>query len=127
MANVLCIEDEKVFRENLAEILISEGYRVKSFSDGADALDYLKNLHTDPPEVIICDINLPQVSGYEFIRRLRIIDNPAAHIPVIFLSAMGQKQDILKGLSLNAIDYLVKPVDFDLLLNKLKELIEPSI
>lgn len=121
MANVICIEDEKVFRENLAEILISEGYRVKAFGDGANALDYLSTLKGEPPEIIICDVNLPQVSGYEFIRRLRIINNAAAHTPVIFLSAMGQKQDVLKGLSLNAVDYLVKPVDFDELLGKLKE------
>ncbi len=122
MVDIICIEDEEVFRENLTQILEIEGYKVKAFRDGAEALDFMQSLSIELPKVIICDINLPQVSGYEFIRRVHMLDTKIASIPIIYLSAMGQKQDIIKGMALNAKDYLVKPVDFDLLISKVKSL-----
>lgn len=122
MVDIICIEDEEVFRENLTQILEAEGYVIKAFSDGAEALNYMNYPEDGLPKVIICDINLPQVSGYEFARRIKAMDDKIAEIPVIYLSAMGQQQDINKGMSLNVADYLVKPIDFDILTSKVKSL-----
>ncbi|AIF80915.1 putative two-component response regulator receiver protein [endosymbiont of Acanthamoeba sp. UWC8] len=122
MIDIICIEDEEVFRRNLTEILEAEGYKVKAFSDGAEALNYMQSPHEGLPKIVICDINLPQVSGYEFVRRIKMLDSQAASIPVIYLSAMGQKQDIVKGMALNVADYLIKPIDFDILTSKVKSL-----
>lgn len=105
MKQILVIEDEYDNCKLICDILKSQGYRVLAAADGASgiqlALDYL-------PDLIISDINLPEVDGYRVLAVLR--QNPATlSIPFIFLSALGEAQDIRSGMGLGADDYLTKP------------------
>lgn len=116
---ILCVEDEAEIRENMAGILESEGFEVLQASNGQEGLQvFLDNR----PDLIISDIMMPELSGYDFLKAVREnknIDN--SNVPFILLSALGQKDDIINGIDLEASDYLVKPVDFDLLIAKIKE------
>lgn len=107
--NVLYIEDEKNIRENITktlEILVSKVY---SLENAKDALEIFK---TNRIDIIISDINLPKIDGIEFIKKIRQIDN---YIPIILLSAYTQKDYLLEATKLKLVDYLVKPIDFNIL------------
>lgn len=94
-------------RENTAEILELSGYEVTTASNGKEGLEQLKNEH---PDLIICDIMMPELDGYGVLHI--ISKNPAtAHIPFIFLTAKVEKADIRKGMNQGADDYLTKPFD----------------
>lgn len=116
---VMCIEDEANLRSNLVEILRSEGYNVRDFCDGLEALDFLQNLGGNLPDIIVVDINMPQINGLEFVRRMKALGSHFQNIPVIVLTAMSHDQYKSKADTLNIADYLVKPVDYDLLLEKI--------
>lgn len=111
--NILYIEDEKNIRENISktlEILVNQVFSVEKVED---TVDILKNNRID---IIISDINLPKVSGIDFIKRVRKMDY---YIPVILLSAYTEKDYLLEATKLKLVDYLVKPIDFNLLNNAL--------
>ncbi|MES2677744.1 MAG: response regulator [Pseudomonadota bacterium] len=116
---ILCVEDEVDIRENLAGILESEGFEVLQAEDGKQGLEIFLEQR---PDIIISDIMMPQATGHDLLKAIREnkeIDN--SNVPFILLSALGQKEDILRGINLEASDYLVKPVDFDLLIAKVRE------
>lgn len=105
MKQILIIEDEYDNCKLISDILKAEGYRVLAAADGRTgielAIDYL-------PDLIISDVNMPDVDGYRVLTALR--KNPATmSIPFIFLSALGAEQDIRSGMGLGADDYLTKP------------------
>ncbi|MCE3255230.1 MAG: response regulator receiver sensor signal transduction histidine kinase [Rickettsiaceae bacterium] len=116
---ILCVEDEIDIRENLVGILESENFEVVEAENGKRGLEVFLEQH---PDIVISDIMMPEVDGYELLKSIREnknIDNN--NVPFILLSALGQKHDILKGISLEANDYMVKPVDFDMLIAKIRE------
>ncbi len=116
---ILCVEDESDIRENLAGILESEGFEVLQAENGMQGLEIFLE---QKPDIIISDIMMPDFTGHDLLKAIRedkTIDN--SHIPFILLSALGQKDDILRGIAMEASDYLVKPVDFDLLIAKVRE------
>jgi len=116
---VLCVEDEIDIRENLAGILESEGFEVLQAEDGNRGLEVFLE---SQPDIIISDIMMPNSTGHDLLRAIRENQNISNNtIPFILLSALGQKEDILKGINLEASDYMVKPVDFDLLIAKIRE------
>ena len=125
VGKVLCVEDEQDIRENIADILRDEGYEVFEAGDGKEGYDtFVEN----KPDLVISDIMMPGVDGYALLKMVR--ENKATrknNVPFIFLTALGHKENVLKGVSLSANDYLVKPIDFDLLLAKVKEKTENSI
>ncbi|MBE9079365.1 response regulator [Romeria aff. gracilis LEGE 07310] len=105
MSKILIIEDETAVRENLLDLLEAEDYDVVSAENG-----YLgtKWAMEHIPDLIICDVTMPEVNGHEVLESLR--QNPeTATIPFIFLTAMADKTDIRKGMALGADDYLTKP------------------
>lgn len=107
MSKILLIEDNVEVRENTAEILELSGYEVTTANNGKEGLERLKNDH---PDLIICDIMMPELDGYGVLHI--ISKNPAtAHIPFIFLTAKVEKADIRKGMNQGADDYLTKPFD----------------
>ena len=116
---VLCVEDEQEIRDNIAEILKDEGFEVLQAGNGKDALDIFLEQH---PDIIVSDIMMPEMSGYDLLKAIRdndkISDN---NVPFILLTALGQKDNVVKGVDLMANDYLVKPIEFDLLIAKIKE------
>jgi DNA-binding NarL/FixJ family response regulator len=106
MTTILLIEDNASLRRNLAEMLTLEGYRVQVAADGAEGLQQLR---AERPDLILCDILLPVVDGYEVLAQVRA-DPATAALPFIFLTARGEMPDLRLGMSLGADDYLPKPV-----------------
>lgn len=116
---VLCVEDEQDIRENIVEILRDEGFEVFEAQDGKHGFELFQRAK---PDIVISDIMMPQLDGYgllKLVRESKTAGNPL--IPFIFLTALGQKDDIIKGTNLSANDYLIKPIDFDLMIAKVKE------
>ncbi len=107
--NILYIEDEENIRKNITkalELLVSKVFSIENIED---SYEILKNNRID---LIISDINLPKKNGIEFIKDIRKSDY---YIPVILLSAYTDKEYLLEATKLKLVDYLVKPIDFDIL------------
>lgn len=107
MKNVLIIEDNQDVRENMAEILELENYAVRTAENGEKGVEIAKLLK---PDIIICDIMMPKLNGYDVLLRLRE-DNTTASIPFVFLTAKTERIDVRKGMNLGADDYLIKPFE----------------
>ncbi len=117
---ILIIEDDNDLRETTTELLASDGFEVFAAPDGAAGIQLaLRNL----PDVIVCDINMPGITGYEVFNMLQQITTTSA-IPFIFLSAKSSKEDILAGLHLGADDYITKPFEISDLVEIIKKRIE---
>src|SRR5918993_2758962 len=107
MKKILLIEDSQDIRENIAEILSLANYEVAEAENGKIGVEKAKKEH---PDLIICDIMMPQLDGYGVLHLLGK-DPVTAGIPFIFLTAKSEKDDFRKGMNLGADDYLVKPFD----------------
>lgn len=112
-ATILWVEDEQDLREILAEELVDAGYAVVQAVNGQDALHRLKDCR---PDLILCDIAMPVMDGYELLRLIRETMAHLADVPFVFLSAQDGSDQITQGKYAGADDYLVKPVNFDLML-----------
>ncbi|MBJ7880168.1 response regulator [Gelidibacter salicanalis] len=105
MKKVLIIEDNADVRENTADILELAGYKVATAENGKVGVAIAKQLL---PDIIVCDIMMPELDGYEVLQDLNK-NTKTASIPFIFLTAKTEKIDIRKGMNLGADDYLTKP------------------
>lgn len=101
---ILIIEDDKFLRELIARKLENEGYMIAEAIDGEEGMKKIKD---ETPDLILLDLILPGIDGFEVLTRMKQEPTLAA-IPVIVLSNLGQREEIEKGLKLGAIDYLVK-------------------
>ncbi|MCK9533108.1 MAG: response regulator [Pseudomonas sp.] len=110
---ILCVEDEVDLREILVEEMRDAGYQVIEASDGKEALVVLQQTR---PSLILCDIAMPRMDGYQLLQHIRVQHSELADVPFIFLSAQDQIGQIVSGKHAGADDYLVKPVNFDLML-----------
>lgn len=106
---ILIVEDDADLREMMAQLLTLEGYRAETVANGRDALDYLQ--HGDRPDLILLDLMMPIMDGWEFRRRQRE-DPSLASVPVVVLSALDQT----RAADLGGTAFLKKPLDFDRLL-----------
>jgi CRP/FNR family transcriptional regulator, polysaccharide utilization system transcription regulator len=107
MKKILLIEDNSEIRENIAEILSLANYQVLEAEHGKAGVELAKK---EKPDLIICDIMMPQLDGYGVLHMLS--KNPeTSSIPFIFLTAKSEKEDFRKGMNLGADDYLIKPFD----------------
>ena len=113
MKSILVIDDNADIRENTAEILELAGYKVSTAENGKKGVELaLKN----KPDVIVCDIMMPELDGYGVLHLLR--KNPESqNIPFIFLTAKTERSDLRKGMEMGADDYITKPFDDIELLN----------
>ncbi len=102
---ILAVEDDAAIRDMLNFTLRQSGFVCESVSDGEKGLEWLKQ---QQPDLILLDWMLPGISGIEFIQRLRA-NEFLASIPVIMLTAKGDSEDMVKGLSVGADDYMNKP------------------
>jgi two-component system sensor kinase len=112
MTKILVIEDQSEVRQNLEDILSLENYDVVTASDGEQGLDLAKQIL---PNLILCDVMMPKLSGFEVLRSLRQ-DPQLATIPFILLTAKADHAAIRQGMTLGADDYLTKPFSLDDLL-----------
>ena len=104
MRKILIIEDDKFLRELISKKLDSEDFETISAVDGENGLKILKE---KKPDLILLDLILPGMDGFEVLSRIKA-DPMLSSIPVIILSNLGQREDVEKGLKLGAVDYLVK-------------------
>lgn len=102
---ILVIEDEALTRDNIALILRMEGYETATAPDGKQGV--AAALETRP-DLILCDITMPDADGYTVLRQVREHE-PTRNTPFIFLSARGDRADLRHGMNLGADDYLTKP------------------
>lgn len=105
--SLLLIDDDPNLILLVKDYLEFRGYKVDTAENGQDALQMLSN-HT--PDMIICDVMMPEMDGYTFVDNIRQ-DRRTSWIPVMFLSAKGQSQDRVKGLTMGADVYMVKPFE----------------
>jgi two-component system alkaline phosphatase synthesis response regulator PhoP len=116
---ILIVEDDPSFSRAINHIIQKEGYDVITADNG---LSGLRMAQGDKPDLLILDVMLPGLDGFEICNRLRR-DPPTAILPIIMLSAKGQETDKIMGLKVGANEYLTKPVDRALLLEKITSLL----
>jgi DNA-binding response OmpR family regulator len=109
---ILCIEDDSETAGLIAEELIDRGYQVALASNGDEGFDAIL---TSPPDLVLADINMPVISGFELLERLTGIEPRFATVPFIFLTALADRASELRGWRLGADDFITKPVDFEIL------------
>jgi DNA-binding NarL/FixJ family response regulator len=106
MKKILIIEDEPEMRRNIATVLRFEKYEALVAENGRTGLELAREAK---PDLILCDVMMPQLDGYGVLQALRE-DAELSLIPFIFLTAKGEKEDLRSGMNLGADDYLTKPV-----------------
>jgi CheY-like chemotaxis protein len=119
MKKVLIIEDTLQIRENIAELLEIKQYQVLLASDGEEALQLIRDT---PPDLVICDVKMPKMGGFELKKALNNQDG-LSEVPFIFLSAAAQKTDVEQGRSLGAAAYLTKPFKMSELIDWVERLL----
>jgi DNA-binding response OmpR family regulator len=109
---ILCIEDDRETVALIVEELIERGFEVTIAHDGRSGLAaILKNM----PDLVLSDISMPVMSGFELLERLTALEPRFARMPFVFLTALTDRDNELKGRQLGADDYVTKPIDFDML------------
>ena len=116
MAKVIVIEDETELRQLMVDELEDAGHETLEAADGVDGLSTILK---ENPDVIISDIGMPRMNGFELKEKLQTLPDHRP-TPFLFLSALAFQQAIDKGLAIGADHYLTKPVDFDDLLSRVK-------
>lgn len=114
---ILLAEDEIDLNNIVTKYLKKNGYSVESVFNGEEALDYLEY---DEYDLIILDIMMPKINGFEVIKKLRGKGN---HTPILLLTARNSSEDKVKGLDLGADDYIVKPFDFNELTARIRTIV----
>ena len=120
MFNILVIDDEKNIRFAMKEILENEKYNVITASDGVEAFEKFATAHID---LVIVDIMMPNMDGYEFTKELRALNE---ELPVLMISAKQLPDDRKKGFVVGIDDFMTKPVDAEELLLHVKALLRRS-
>jgi len=122
MAKILIAEDERDIGELIALTLRFNGHEVVTTRDGAEAV---ARAQTDQFDLILLDVRMPRMNGYEACRLLRTIE-ATREVPIIFLSAKGQEAEVQAGLEAGADRYILKPFAPDLLIRKIAEVLGES-
>ena len=109
---IFCIEDDRETAALIAEELIDRGYAVTLARDGGEGLAaILKTM----PDLVLSDISMPVMSGFELLERLTELAPQFSKMPFVFLTALTDRDNELRGRQLGADDYVTKPIDFDVL------------
>jgi two-component system response regulator ChvI len=116
MATIALVDDDENILASLKVLFESEGYTVRTYTDGATALAALSET---PPDIAILDIKMPRMDGVEVLRRLR----QGSNLPVIFLTSKDDEMDEVVGFNVGADDYISKPFSQRLLSERVKALL----
>jgi len=114
--NILVIEDDSSIRENLQELLQAHGFEVASYPNG---LAGLAAIQEQLPDLVLCDIMMPKMDGYEVLQALKSSDK-TANIPFIYITAKADRADQRLGMELGADDYIIKPFSSKDVLNAIE-------
>ncbi|HEX3889211.1 MAG TPA: response regulator, partial [Verrucomicrobiae bacterium] len=104
---VLVVDDEEQNRTLLCDSLEARGYEVAEAKSGMEAFE---KIAVRPPDVVLLDVMMPQMDGFEVCRRLKT-DSKTEHIPVLMVTALSERKERLMGIAVGANDFLNKPVD----------------
>ncbi len=118
-ANILIVDDDDEIREVVKVLLSSEGYSVAAAGSGGKALEYLSSDDGPRTKLVILDVMMPDMDGYETCKKIRGISN----VPILFLTAKSSETDMLKGFMSGGDDYLQKPFSYTELAVRVKALI----
>ncbi|MGC9070733.1 MAG: response regulator transcription factor [Elusimicrobiales bacterium] len=120
MKKILVVDDDVIFRHLVKELLEDNGYEVHTAKDGVDGLEKLK---IEKYDLVILDVNMPNLNGFETLSKIRE-DEELFDIPVIMLTVKAMVNDQIQGFEYGADEYLTKPFENDILLAKVKALLE---
>lgn len=122
MKKILVVDDDATLRMALTRYLEKRGYQTQDVASGTEALLVFEQ---DPPDLVVSDVMMPEMDGFEFCRRLRSTRSGQL-VPFIFLSSKGEVEDRVQGHSIGADDYLIKPFEPRELLAKIESQLERS-
>jgi DNA-binding response OmpR family regulator len=103
---ILLAEDDPDVADIVSHVLSADGYRVEVARDGADALERFERCS---PDLVVLDVMMPQLTGFEVLSRLRELEDEGRAVPVLMLTARASQDDIVKGFDLGVSDYVTKP------------------
>jgi DNA-binding NarL/FixJ family response regulator len=104
---ILVIDDDAMMRRQITALLAEEGYATVEARNGREGVTLAAK---EKPNLVLCDITMPEMNGHRVLEAVRA-DGAIAHLPFIFLTGWGEKEDLRTGMNLGADDYLVKPVE----------------
>ncbi len=116
---IIIVDDDRDTRELLAMALESEGFEVASAANG---LRLISSLQLRRPHLILLDVNMSWIDGFELCKAVKKNES-FRDIPVVFVSGRGEPEDRRKGMEAGAADYFVKPLDLNILLARIRELV----
>lgn len=119
---ILLADDEEDIKTVMRLFLEEKGYDIITAFDGLDAIDVTR---TEKPDLILLDIMMPVINGFEVCQKLKA-DVATANIPIVMLSAAAHADSVKKGLDAGAVDYLVKPFDPEKLEEVIQRILEPK-
>ena len=109
---ILCIEDNRETAALIEEELAEQGYEVLLAHDGQEGFGAVLKLM---PDLVLCDINMPLMSGFQVLEQLTALEPRFNDMPFVFLTALADRENELLGRQLGADDYVTKPIDFEIL------------
>jgi len=109
---ILCVDDDREIAALIADDLTNRGFNVVTAYDGHEGFVAILKLM---PDLVLCDISMPIMSGFEVLERLNALAPRLGHIPFVFLTALTDRENELHARRLGADDYVTKPIDFDML------------
>ncbi|MCH5263977.1 MAG: response regulator [Lachnospiraceae bacterium] len=118
---IVAVDDSNVVLKTLKNVLDKEEYELHAFTNGTRALEYLEQ-KDKMPDLIILDIEMPIMSGYDVLKRIKTIVH-LKRVPVIFLTSHNEKQQVVQAVTDGVKDYVVKPIDKEVLLKRVHSLL----
>lgn len=118
--SIVAVDDSGIILKML-EKLLGEEYAYSGFSKGMRALKYLKE--AQPPDLIILDIEMPEIDGYAMLDMIRKKDE-LKEVPVLFLTSNNGKEDVVKAIRAGVNDYIVKPIDENVFMDKVRKILK---
>ena len=119
MQKIILIDDDQNILTSLEMVLKSAGFAIEAFTDGLEAIDYIRD---NGAEIVLLDIKMPRIDGLEVFTRVRKFSN----IPIVFLTSKDSEMDELIGLRIGADDYIRKPFSHKLLVERIKSILRRS-
>ena len=120
MIHILLVEDDKNISSTVSYYLQSEGFAIHTAKSVKEGIENIKNNNYD---LMLLDINLPDGTGYDLYKKMKVVQE----IPTIFLTALDEEKDIVKGFDLGADDYITKPFHAGELLSRIKNVLRHNI
>ena len=117
---ILVVEDDPVSLKLVTEILKKQNYETEATESADKAIEWLKKSET--VDLIISDVMMPEIDGHKFLQLVRA-NSRFRETPVIFCTALGERSDVIRAVNLGITDYIVKPVDANILLSKVKKIL----